>query len=384
MEKGLTKSAIALSLAMFLFGGVAGFFVGYPVGRDASIDLFPTADVEAAGGMTLGEGTNDGIGMTAATIQEENYEEYGIMPIAESAQQVTATVTPAGAEDAVIDWAVTWKSGASGQWGNGKAVTDYVTVTPTSDGALTASVSCLQAFGEQIILTASIRGNESVKGTATVDYVQKFESSLSIKYTNTYRPDLNTTWNLSTKKGNMNQLVDFSLNNINSLEEAESYYSLEGTQKGQYEVAVSNQFEDVYTIKAEITDVKLIAIGAPNMNAYGIYNPSNAEVKEGLGSLVKLLNTEYASWVGFGVNATISGFNFFQFFRFDALQSIDLELFKKNVSEKDFIKSIELPFGIVSTVNGIEVKETARFKVNPESIVLTASNVSVAPGAVEF
>lgn len=45
---------------------------------------------------------------------------------------------------------------ASSAWATGKTVTDYVTVTPTANGALTANVECIKDFGEQIKVT----GNE--------------------------------------------------------------------------------------------------------------------------------------------------------------------------------------------------------------------------------
>lgn len=59
------------------------------------------------------------------------------------------------------------------EWATGKTVTDYVTVTPTSDGALTVNVECLQAFGEQIVITVVSRDNPLVTATCTIDYAQK-------------------------------------------------------------------------------------------------------------------------------------------------------------------------------------------------------------------
>ena len=56
----------------------------------------------------------------------------------------------------------------SSSWASGKTVTDYVTVTPTSDGALTANVECKQAFGEQIKVTVTSRENTNVYASCTV------------------------------------------------------------------------------------------------------------------------------------------------------------------------------------------------------------------------
>lgn len=195
MEKRLSKNAVALSLAMFLLGGVAGFFAGYPIGKSgADLGLFPTAD---GGGMLLGEVQDDGIAMTAKAIDQEDYDEYGIMPIAESAQQVTATVTPADAEDAngTLLWSVTWANGSTftnGSWTGGSTVTvtDYVTVQETHGGSRTANVQCLKAFGEQIIITVTLAANPSVKGTCTCDYEKKFLGVRAVDNVHHYNYDI--------------------------------------------------------------------------------------------------------------------------------------------------------------------------------------------------
>ncbi len=130
---------------------------------------------EVSGGviLDLGENDNQSVSFDVITIPKAQYIDYGISPIAEAAQQITATVTPASAEYKTLDWSVAWESGTSGKFGNGKNVTDYVTVTPISDGALTATLTCKQAFGETIILTASLRLNPAIKGSRKIQYRQK-------------------------------------------------------------------------------------------------------------------------------------------------------------------------------------------------------------------
>ena len=71
---------------------------------------------------------------------------------------LTATVSPETADNKAVDWAASFVNPSS-SWASGKTVTDYVTVTPTSDGALTANVNCLKAFGEQIKVTVTSRVN---------------------------------------------------------------------------------------------------------------------------------------------------------------------------------------------------------------------------------
>ena len=132
----------------------------------------PAQEQPDEGGMEINESEEQGLSLMSASISPEDFADYGVSPLAESAYTVTATVTPALAVNKAVDWSVSWKN-ASSSWATGKTVTDYVTVTPTSDGALTASVACIKEFAEQIIVTATSRDNSDAKGTCTVDYRQK-------------------------------------------------------------------------------------------------------------------------------------------------------------------------------------------------------------------
>lgn len=87
-------------------------------------------------------------------------------------QRFTATITPSDATNQQVNWSVAFKNAGS-EWANGKNISDYVTVTPTSDGSLYADVTCKAAFGEQIILTVTSRDNAEAKAIATVDYRKK-------------------------------------------------------------------------------------------------------------------------------------------------------------------------------------------------------------------
>lgn len=85
---------------------------------------------------------------------------------------LTATVSPETADNKAVDWGVTFINPSS-SWAKGKNVADYVTVTPTSDGALTANVNCLKAFGEQIKVTVTSRVNPEAKAECTLDYARR-------------------------------------------------------------------------------------------------------------------------------------------------------------------------------------------------------------------
>lgn len=110
--------------------------------------------------------------LTATKLSSSEYAENGVSAIAESAYTLTATITPSDAANKKVDWTVAFKNGSS-TWASGKTVTDYVTVTPTSDGSLTARVECKAAFGTQIVVTVTSRENRSASATCTADYQQR-------------------------------------------------------------------------------------------------------------------------------------------------------------------------------------------------------------------
>ena len=110
--------------------------------------------------------------LTASKLSSSEYAENGVSTQAESAYTLTATVKPEDAENKAVDWSIAFVN-ASSAWASGKSVTDYVTVTPSADGALTAVVTNLGEFGEQIKVTVTSRGNPSASAECTVDYIQK-------------------------------------------------------------------------------------------------------------------------------------------------------------------------------------------------------------------
>lgn len=112
---------------------------------------------------------------------EESAINLNMSTSAEGSVVVTATITPATASNKKVDWSLSWKNPSS-IWANGKTVSDYVMVTPDSDGSLSATVKAVKSFSEQIILTCTSRDDINVKSTCTIDYSKKIESiSVSIK-----------------------------------------------------------------------------------------------------------------------------------------------------------------------------------------------------------
>ena len=188
------------------------------------------------GGMITGESVGNNINLASRRILRDEYAQYGIMPIVESAQQLTATVNPADATDNKLDWSVSFAN-PSREWATGKTVTEYVTVSPVEDGALTANVQCLQPFGEQIIITARSRQDSEIFGTATVDYVKRVTSvsltleSSEAKFGSTYNVNAEPVYTDGTLTGTFTH-ADYSVELANSLK---SIKSITGDPFGYYQ-----------------------------------------------------------------------------------------------------------------------------------------------------
>ncbi len=150
-----------------------------------SIKLFqpnkPVASTEnktVQSGFVLSESEGTGISLMSANIAEADFETYGVSPLAESAVTLTATVTPSEATNQQVDWTVSFENRDG--WASGKNISDYVTVTPSSDGAQTATAECKQPFGEQVVITVTSRKYPEVFASCTCNYVKRVES-VSVK-----------------------------------------------------------------------------------------------------------------------------------------------------------------------------------------------------------
>ena len=177
-SSGLGWKILSLFLALII---VAGVITGVVFWQRGNIVFTPIGEQQEGeqpednGGAVIEEGESHGMKLMSTRIAPENYAEYGISPMAETAYQLTATITPDNATNKAVNWSVDFANPSS-SWATGKTVTDYVTVTPTSDGALTANVECLQDFGEQIVVTVTSRQNPDAYATCTVDFAQRIES----------------------------------------------------------------------------------------------------------------------------------------------------------------------------------------------------------------
>lgn len=161
------KWIIAFTLiAVLIFGVIAAIFIGIDNKKDEQPQEEQTVVTDGDGnamesGTVYAMPTNMVFATTAA---EQSNAAEGIT--------LQATITPDTADNKAVDWNVSFVNSSS-SWASGKTVSDYVTVTPASDGALTATVNCLKAFGEQIKITVVSRANEYASAECTLDYARR-------------------------------------------------------------------------------------------------------------------------------------------------------------------------------------------------------------------
>lgn len=168
------------------------------------------------GGMVVGKAQSGGVALMSAKIMSAEYEDYGVNALADTAYTLTATIEPSDATNKSVDYTAAWKN-ANSTWAKGKDVADYVTVQQASEGSLNATVTCLQAFGEQVIITCTVTDNIDLKATCTVDYLRKpLGANLNIAVTGAHSGS--AEWNFNY--ANQNASVDFPLlKNVSSFDQ---------------------------------------------------------------------------------------------------------------------------------------------------------------------
>lgn len=81
--------------------------------------------------------------------------------------RIEAYVIPENANNREVDFSVAWGEGAQR---SAEPVTDYVTVTPESDGSRIATVSCKKAFGDDTIIITVTTRDGGFTATCTVTF----------------------------------------------------------------------------------------------------------------------------------------------------------------------------------------------------------------------
>lgn len=122
------------------------------------------------------ETESNGIKFTSKAIAAAQYGATGISPAAETAITLTVTPTPADAELTDGKFTIKFKNAAA-EWASGKDIAEYVTLSQTDTSH--ANVTCLKPFGEQIIVTYTVTGEngKSITAEYPLDYAKRITSA---------------------------------------------------------------------------------------------------------------------------------------------------------------------------------------------------------------
>lgn len=116
------------------------------------------------------EGHAGKITLRVAPIAREDLGEYGLDAASvESAVTITATFTPESTTNQNISWSLKFANPSS-EWATGKDISNYLSIVTSKKQAI---VTCNEAFGEKIILTATPETNPDLAKTCTFDYVAR-------------------------------------------------------------------------------------------------------------------------------------------------------------------------------------------------------------------
>ena len=166
MKENISKNkvwqivGVSVLCAVLVLGAVLGVVFGM---NHSSEDLNVSNDMSEQDGLVISQEVSKGITLMSgvATTAADGT----------TTKTITATVEPAGAnEHDPLSWEVAFKEPSS-TWANGKNVSDYVTISVSAD-TLTCTVTCKQAFGEQIVLNVSSK-TKNATASANVDYVKR-------------------------------------------------------------------------------------------------------------------------------------------------------------------------------------------------------------------
>lgn len=166
MKENISKNkvwqivGVSVLCAVLVLGVVLGVVFGM---NHSSEDLNVSKDMSGQDGLVISQEVSKGITLMSgvATTAADGT----------TTKSITATVEPVGANvHDPLSWEIAFKDPSS-TWATGKNVSDYVTISVSAD-TLTCTVTCKQAFGEQIVLNVSSK-TKNASASATVDYVKR-------------------------------------------------------------------------------------------------------------------------------------------------------------------------------------------------------------------
>lgn len=168
--KAFVKAIAVLLLVAILI--VAGGVVGYGWATDFTWKKPTEPELEAQfdGGLVTSTEGGENISAVTRRIAPASFKAYSIPQSADSAVtiEISYNITPTSP---TVKWWAPHFVNSSSAWAQGKSASDYIQIAPTAAGALTATATCVAAFGEPIEITVE---NQFVNSSCKIrfDYVK--------------------------------------------------------------------------------------------------------------------------------------------------------------------------------------------------------------------
>lgn len=173
MKTNISKSkvwqiiGVAVLCAVCVLGAILGVVFGM---NHSSEDLNVSKDMSGQDGLAVSDNQTNIKILSGATIASED----GTV-----SKTLTATVLPADAPNKAVDWSIAWADGDSRASEN---ISNYITVTPASDGALTATVTCKKSFRGSVAYVKVVTREGKFEATSMITF-EGIPSSLSVNTT---------------------------------------------------------------------------------------------------------------------------------------------------------------------------------------------------------
>lgn len=173
-------TAVSLGLAILLIALIVLSGVIYGCSRPQEIVTPPVVTPEQPETPERPDVTDDyGKELSSGVVYPMPERMYFSAPTREStvaASGVTlrATVNPANAEDLAVSWSAAFENPSSA-WAAGKDVNTYVTLVPSEPWSAIATITCLKAFAEPVIIEVVSRDNPDAAAQCEVHYHWRFK-----------------------------------------------------------------------------------------------------------------------------------------------------------------------------------------------------------------
>lgn len=168
----MKKQVIASILAVAAISSCA--FAAVACTNESTNSVTQAVQPMAETGLQIEQTRSRGIALSAEPLSTvfETGTWGGKTYVKENYYRFTATITPSNATNTEVDWRVEWSDPTS-ETAQKYAISNFLKITPSSDGSLTATVSFLQRLTAQAKVIVTLRENSAISAEATVDSIKR-------------------------------------------------------------------------------------------------------------------------------------------------------------------------------------------------------------------